>query len=329
MFNNKIIFITWWTWTWWTSLVKALLSDFSVKKIIIFSRSENPQVQMEKNFHSDKLLFVLWDVRDKELLQEVTIWVDYIIHLAALKHIYKCNQNPKEATSINVTGTQNIIDIAIHNNVKKVLYVSTDKAVDPYNLYGRTKACWEELIINANNEMNNKWTVFFIVRAGNILWSNGSVLHIFYNQLKNNQAITVTDFQMRRFYIPIEEVIELIFYAFMNAKWWENYICKWDVLSVQELYNILLQLYWNGHNKVEEVWIYDWEKQDEVLISSNEVHNTYILNDKYFLIDSLWKYTGGLKKVDFDIYSTENACEKNNKTSDKIQQYIITLLWKK
>lgn len=326
MFNDKIIFITWWTWTWWQAIVKDLLKNYNVKKIIIFSRSEDKQVNMEKEFNNDKLLFILWDVRNKELLQKVTIWVDYIIHLAALKHISKCRENPEEAVSINIDGTKNIIDVAIINNIKKALYISTDKAVDPYNLYWNTKSISEKLFINANKDIRNPKTTFFILRAWNILWSNGSVLKIFYNQLISYRPITVTDLDMRRFYISMYEVINLIYFAFNYTKWGEIFIPKCEVLSLEDLLSIFLEIYWKWNEKIVKLWIKKWEKINEILISSNEVTNTYTINDgKAFLIDNLWNNPSNLEKVKFNEYSTLTEYNKSNLDVDKIKKDIIKL----
>lgn len=326
MFDNKIIFITGWTWTWWNAITTYLLNNFNVNKIIIYSRSEDKQVMMQNKFCNDKLKFILWDIRDSELLIQSTRWVDYIIHLAALKHITKCLENPSEAISININWTQNIINSALINNVKKVLYISTDKAVEPYNLYWNTKAIWEKLISEANNNILNKNTVFFTLRAGNILWSNWSVLKIFYNQILKNNSVTITNFNMKRFYILISDILSLILFSFKHSIWWEIYVPICDVLSLKDLLKIFLKSFDYKDINVKEIWIKKWEKIDEVLISNSEVNNTYILEevDAYF-IDTLLIENKNNKKVNFTEYSTKTNYFEDDLNEDKFREYIKSL----
>lgn len=327
MFHNKTIFITWWTWSWGQSLTRSILQTYNVKKIIIFSRNEDKQVAMKRNFNSDKIHFILWDIRDKELLLKVTKNTDYVIHLAALKHIPKCEENNSEAVWINILWTQNIIDVAIINKVKKVIYISTDKAVDPHNIYGNTKAIGEKMTINANNYIYNDGTIFYALRIGNILGSNGSVIRIFYEQIKAKKTITVTDFDMRRFYVSFEEVVEFIFYTFRVANGWETFVLKWDVLSLKDIIDILLDLYWDWSEEIKEIGIREGEKRDESLISSHEVEKTFILDNKIFLIDSFLKNSENLKKVDFDTYSTKTQREKDIKSVRKKIDILIKNLY--
>lgn len=319
MFEDKVIFITWWTWTWWQAIIKSFLETQKMKMIIVFSRSEDKQVEMERNFNDKRLKFLLWDIRNKELLKKYTFWVDYIIHLAALKHITKCEYNDEETIWINITWTQNIIDVAIENNIKKVLYVSTDKAVNPYSLYWNTKAISERIITAANNYHYNKSTVFFTLRAWNILWSNWSVIKLFHKQIINKKLLTVTDFNMRRFYVSIDEIASFINYTFSKSKWWEIYIVWWEVLSLKDIYNIMIELYWTWDEKVIKLWMKKWEKKYEELISKEELKNTYIIDKNLFVIDNLWKINNKLEKVKFDNYSTKNQKSQN---IDKIKENI-------
>lgn len=325
MFNNKIIFITWWTWTWWQAIIKNLLEWWNVKKIIIFSRWEDKQVSMEREFDNKKLQFVLWDIRNKDLLRKITQWVDYIIHLAALKHVSKCEENNSEAIWININWTQNIIDISIENKIDKVLYISTDKAVDPYNLYWDTKAISEKLITNANKYLNNEKTIFYTIRAWNILWSNWSVIKVFFNQIRNKKTLMVTNLNMKRFYVTIEEIISLITYSFSKSKGWEIYILKWDIFSLKNILDLMIDIYWDWKEKISELWMKKWEKIDEILISNNEINNTYEIEKKYFVIDSLWRNNYKNYNVSFKNYST--TIQKKNDFK-KLRKNIINLLWK-
>jgi len=321
MFDNKRVFITWWTWTWWEAIINDLLKKYNLKEIIVFSRSEDKQVRLERKLDNPKVTFILGDIRNKELLLKVTKTSDYIIHLAALKHIIKCEENVSESIWINIDGTKNIIDVAIENNISKVLYVSTDKAVEPFNLYWNTKSISEKMIINANKDINNSNTVFFIIRAWNILWSNGSILRVLFDQIVNKKPLTITDLNMRRFYIKINDVIDLIYYSFNHSKWWEIYILKWEVLSLNDILKIMLELYWNWGELIEKIGKRKWEKKDEILISNIEVEDTYVINDKYFVIENLGTISNKTK-VKFKEYSTSTNTYNN---LSEIKKYIIEL----
>ncbi len=306
MFNGKIIFVTWWTWTWWQAIIKYLLVNYDIKKIIVFSRNEDKQVLMEKDINSKKLTFILWDIRNKEQLLKFSKWVDYVIHLAALKHIYKCSENSDEAISINIVWTQNLIDVCIENKIKKCLYISTDKAVEPYNLYWNTKAIWEKIIIWANSYSYNNWICkFFVLRAWNIIWSNWSVFRIFANQIKSGVPITITNIDMKRFYVKISDVVKLIELSFKITKWWEIFVLKWKVLSLKEVLDLVIDIFKLKNYKTIKIWSKTWEKKDEVLISSKEIENTFDYKWKYFIISDNSYYNKNLKKVDFISYSTD------------------------
>lgn len=243
---------------------------------------------MQRAFNNNTLKFILWDVRNKNLLHDITQWVDYIIHAAALKHITKCEENYDEAISININGTQNIIDVAIANHIKKVLYISTDKAVEPINIYGNTKAISERICIQANTAWHNTNTQFFIVRTGNILWSNGSVLELFFDQIRSKSPITITDSHMRRFFSTMDSVIDLVIYAIENSKGWEIFVSHGDVIAITDLAKIMVELYGDGNEEIIEVGNRNGEKINEVLIGTSEVSSTHILKNGYFIIDKLY-----------------------------------------
>ncbi len=329
MFHNTTILITWWTGTWWQAIVQSLLEKYQIKKVIVLSRSEDRQVQMERIMHSSKIQFVLWDIRNWELLKKVLHWVDYVIHLAALKHISKCQENPEEAISINVQGTQNLIDAAIFNKVKKVLYVSTDKAVDPYNLYGNTKAIWEQLCIHAN--VNQKETIFSVLRAGNVLWSNGSVVQVLFHQIMNHRPLTITNPNTRRFYITINEIIDLIYFSFCTSIGWEIFIHRWRVISLKDLTECMIGLYWRWNEEILQIGMRNWEKQDEILISRNESSDILFLNDSYFLLDILGRHTWNFPKVDMSewFWTYENHTPMTEQSRKVLEWNLVHLLeWK-
>ncbi len=210
MFEQKSILITGGTGSWGYELVAQLLTK-NPKEIRIFSRNESSQVAMQRNFNDERLKFFIGDIRDKESLIEACKNVNIIFHLAALKHVPVCEAQPLEALKTNVIGTQNVIDAAILNKVEKVVYISTDKAANPANFYGLTKAMGEQLITHAN--LLTEHTRFVTIRGGNVLGTNGSVIHVFKNQIKTTGVVSLTDKEMTRFFLTLEDAIQLLFKA--------------------------------------------------------------------------------------------------------------------
>ena len=211
MFNGKRIFISGATGSWGQTLTRMLLDNYNPKEIICFSRGELQQVLMQRKFHDPRLKFVIGDVRDYDSVRFAMRNVDIVFHLAALKHVPICEDHPQEAIKTNITGTTNIVNAAIENSVDKVIDVSTDKAVDPLNLYGMTKAVGEKLILQANSLTNH--TKFVCIRGGNVMGSNGSVIPYFIEQIRSGGPVTITDLEMTRFFLTLEQAIKLLFKA--------------------------------------------------------------------------------------------------------------------
>ena len=207
MYEGKTILVTGGTGSWGQELTKKLLAQ-SPKEIRIFSRNEFLQVNMKRLFdHHEALKFVIGDVRDYQSVNDAMQNVDYVFHLAALKHVPVCEFQPGEALKTNVSGTENIIRASISNRVKKVIDVSTDKAVEPVNFYGMTKSFGEKLMIRAND--NSDSTRFVCIRGGNVLGTNGSVVPIFKKQILENKDVTLTSKAMTRFFLSVSEAIDL------------------------------------------------------------------------------------------------------------------------
>ena len=221
MFNDAVILVTGGTGSWGKELVVQLL-QFDLKKVIVFSRNEDRQVKMSREITDPRVSFCIGDIRDKEALIQACRDVDYVFHLAALKHVPVCEESPLEALKTNITGTQNVIEAAIVNNVKKVINVSTDKAADPSNFYGFTKAIGEKLIIHGNHLTWN--TKFICVRGGNVLGTNGSVIHLFLDQIKRKGVLTITDKRMTRFFLTQENAIKLLLQAAKDGKGGEIFV---------------------------------------------------------------------------------------------------------
>ena len=191
IFDNARILITGGTGSWGQTLTRLMLENHNPKEIIIFSRGELQQVLMQRKFKNPKIKYIIGDVRDYEAVKFATKNVDYIFHMAALKHVPICEDQPQEAIKTNVIGTTNIVNAAIENRVKKVIDVSTDKAVEPLNLYGMTKAVGEKLIIQANDLTDH--TRFVCVRGGNVMGSNGSVIPYFIEQIRNHGPLQISE----------------------------------------------------------------------------------------------------------------------------------------
>lgn len=281
MFTSKRILITGGTGSWGHELVKQLLEK-NIKEIVIFSRGEFAQVNMNRKFSDSRLKFIIGDIRDFKALNDACKNIDYIFHLAALKHVPVCEYQPQEAIKTNINGTINLVNAAILNGVDKVIDVSSDKAVDAINLYGMTKAVGEKLIINANLEDSK--TKFICIRGGNVLGSNGSVVQYFIDNIKEKNSIGITDLGMTRFFLTIPEAISLLFTATENSIGGEIFVMNMPSCYIKDLAEVLVEEYGNNETIITEIGIRPGEKIHEVLVSKNEVLNTLSYSNDYYMI---------------------------------------------
>ena len=303
MFEGTTILVTGGTGSWGQTLTRMLL-EHNPKQIIIFSRGELPQVLMSRKFNNPKIKYVLGDVRDIEAVSDVMVGVDYVFHLAALKHVPVCEENVLEAIKTNIDGTRNIARCAVKNKVRKVIDVSSDKAVEPVNLYGMTKAVAEKITISANN-----WgdTNFVCVRGGNVMGSNGSVIPLFKEQIKNG-SITITHTEMTRFFLTLESAIKLIFKATEKSIGGETFVMKMPACLITEMAEVLSEGF-----DVETIvtGIRPGEKLHEVLVSSDESKLSYEYDEDYYVIlpsgnnDLISKYSH-LKPMKEGSFSSSN-----------------------
>lgn len=280
MFNEKTIFISGATGSWGQTLTRMLLEQYNVKQIICFSRGELQQVLMQRRFKDPRLKFVVGDVRDYEAVRFAMKNVDIVFHLAALKHVPICEEHPQEAIKTNIIGTTNIVNAAIENNVAKVIDVSTDKAVEPLNLYGMTKSVGEKLIIQGNDLSNH--TKFVCIRGGNVMGSNGSVIPYFIEQIKSGGPVTITDREMTRFFLTLEEAIKLLFKAAEHSIGGETFVMNMPACYIRDIAEVLMEQY--GQVKVVEMGSKPGEKLDEMLISKHEALQSYCYDDSYYVI---------------------------------------------
>ena len=243
-------------------------------KIIVFSRDELKQFEMRNKFKSKNISYIIGDVREKNSLDIAMRNVDYVFHAAALKQVPSCEFFPMEAVKTNIIGSENVLDSAIKNNVKRVILLSTDKAVLPVNAMGMSKALMEKIAVFKSREDFNKHTKISIVRYGNVLMSRGSVVPLLINQIKNGKDLTVTHKDMTRFLMPLDDAVNLVLLTIKkNSKHTTTYVHKAPAANVLMVAKILID-YYNSKSKINMIGIRNGEKLHETLISSEEFNYT-------------------------------------------------------
>ena len=308
--KNKCILITGGT----GSFGKAMIDYFfklkiRPKRIIIFSRDELKQFEMQKKYNSKKyssLRFFLGDVRDKDRLKLALENVDIVIHAAALKQVPAAEYNPIEYIKTNIMGAQNIIEICLESSVRNVIALSTDKASSPINLYGATKLCSDKLFTSANNIKGNKKITFSVVRYGNVFGSRGSIAPIF-SKIKKGENFLVTDTSMTRFNITLTKSIEMVLWVIKNMKGGEIFVPKIPSYNILDLVKAF-----DSKGKIKKIGIRPGEKIHEEMISVNESLNTvdlkyyYAILNEYSKLNSKYKNSKYVKK-NFNYNSGENS----------------------
>ena len=282
MFENQKILITGGTGSLGTALTARLLKT-NVDTIRIFSRDELKQSQMESHFNDKRLRFLIGDVRDKERLEKAVEYVNIVIHTAALKQVPVIEYNPFEAIKTNVQGSQNLVDACLEKGVEFALAIGTDKAVSPFNTYGATKLLMERLFVSANYHKGAHKTKFACVRYGNVLGSRGSIIPKFIDQIISGKKITITDPNMTRFNITLDQALDLIFRVIKNAVGGDVHIPKLDAFKVGDVKDVLLDLM-GCKNEEERIPVRVGEKSHEILINEHEIRNTYENRDDDYII---------------------------------------------
>jgi len=304
IFENKAILVTGGTGSFGKKFVKTVLNEYNPKKLIIFSRDEMKQYEMKKVFNDGRLRYFIGDVRDPERLHRAFNGIDIIIHAAALKIVPTAEYNPFEAVKTNVIGAENVINVAIDNSVEKVIALSTDKAANPINLYGATKLCSEKMFIAANN-YSPEGTRFSVVRYGNVFGSRGSVVP-FFKECKSKGVVPITDEKMTRFWITLEQGVELVLKGLKDMKGGEIFIPKISSMKITDLAKAICP-----EAKQEMVGIRPGEKLHETLISKDDWLYTYEYEDKYVTYPYVVTYEkekdgGKILSSDFDGYRSDN-----------------------
>lgn len=280
IWKDSVVLVTGGTGSFGRKFVELLLREKSPKKLIIFSRDELKQHEMQQRFSAVKhpqLRYFIGDVRDKERLERAFHGVDIVVHAAALKQVPACEYNPFEAILTNVMGAKNIIDAAINCGVKRVLALSTDKAVNPVNLYGATKLCAEKLFVQGNAYVGDLGTRFSCVRYGNVVGSRGSVIPLFLQQ-RETGTITITDPRMTRFWITLEQGVQFVIKCVEEMRGAEVFIPKIPSMNIMDLAKAIAPTC-----KINSIGIRPGEKLHEALISEDEARHTIELPDKYVI----------------------------------------------
>lgn len=289
MLNNKIILITGGTGSFGHHFVDYVLENYSPKKIIIYSRDEYKQFLMDNEYkeYRDVLRFFIGDVRDEARLRMAMNGADYVIHAAALKQVPACEYNPNEAIKTNVNGAMNVITASLEAKVKKVIALSTDKAVNPVNLYGGTKLVSDKLFTAANAYSGVDGTRFAVVRYGNVAGSRGSVIPFFRSLIDSGKtALPITDYRMTRFWISLDEGVKLVIKALEESRGGETFISKIPSFKITDLAQAMLP----GCN-MPEVGIREGEKLHEIMVTREDSLHTYEY-DKHYIIYPHYNWWG-------------------------------------
>jgi len=280
MFNNKSILITGGTGSFGNAVLRHFSNLAEYKEIRIFSRDEKKQDDMRRIYQDNRIKYYIGDVRDQNSVEKAMGGVDYVFHAAALKQVPSCEFFPVEAVKTNVLGCENVLDSAKRNDVKRVVVLSTDKAVCPINAMGMTKALSEKVMIANSRNLNGTGTVFCGTRYGNVMVSRGSVIPLFIEQIKANRPVTITDPYMTRYMMTLDEAIDLVQYAFENGNNGDIFVQKAPACTVEVLANALLELY-NASNPKKIIGARHGEKVYETLINHEEMVQAEDLGNYY------------------------------------------------
>ena len=278
MLKNKILLITGGTGSFGNAVLNKFLYTDHFKEIRIFSRDEKKQDDMRTSYKNDKIKFYIGDVRDYSSIHKAMIGVDYVFHAAALKQVPSCEFFPLEATKTNVFGTQNVIDAAENNQVSKVICLSTDKAAYPINAMGISKALMEKVAVAASR--NCKTTKVCLTRYGNVMASRGSVIPLFINQIQNNNDITITDPNMTRFLMSLDEAVELVLFAFEHGNSGDLFVNKAPSGTIGDLAQALKEIF-KVNNPIKNIGTRHGEKLYETLCTREEMMKAENIGDFY------------------------------------------------
>ncbi len=330
MLDNKSILVTGGTGSFGKCFTRRVLKDFNAKRVIIYSRDEYKQYLMQQEFaeHEQRLRFFIGDVRDRSRLYRALHNVDIVIHAAALKHVPLMEYNPIEAVKTNIQGAENVIDAAIDRGVESVVALSTDKAVNPVNLYGATKLVSDKLFVAANFYAGGKKTRFSVVRYGNVAGSRGSVIPYFQRLINDGSStLPITDLRMTRFWITLEQGVDMVLQAVAEAGGGEIFVSKIPSFTIPDLAQAMLP-----NAALQEIGIRPGEKLHEVMITEEDARTSYEYDDHYIIYPMFRKFKDHLKKggsavaPDFRFASDSNTSWLTEKDLRRLLPTIDILL---
>jgi UDP-N-acetylglucosamine 4,6-dehydratase len=288
MFDGQTILITGGTGSFGKQYTQTLLDRYKPKKIIIFSRDELKQYEMQQVFNQEPMRYFIGDVRDRDRLMQACNGVDYIIHAAAMKHVPAAEYNPTECIKTNINGAENVIHAAIQNDVKKVIALSTDKAANPVNLYGATKLCSDKLFVAANNMVGGEVPRFSVVRYGNVVGSRGSVVPFFRKLIAEGaDSLPITDMSMTRFWITLQQGVDFVIKNFSRMKGGEIFVPKIPSVTMLDLAKAI-----SANIGTHEIGIRPGEKLHEKMCPKDDSYRTIEFDDHYVISPSIQFHNG-------------------------------------
>jgi len=319
MLKNKSVLVTGGTGSFGKKFVQRLLKDDEVSKVIVFSRDELKQFEMQSYVNSPKLRYFLGDVRDFQRLKQATSGVDVIVHAAAIKQIAAAEYNPMEAIKTNILGAENIINVAIENNVSKVIALSTDKAANPANLYGATKLCSDKLMVAGNILAGKRIVRFAVVRYGNVLGSRGSVIPFFKEQIKNGY-LPITDINMTRFWLTIDEGVQFVLDSLSRMHGGEIFVPKIPSFKVVDVATVI-----SPDTPIKIIGIRPGEKLHEVMITEDDSEYTLEFKDYYAILAPFLINSSEYNSIGTKVPKGFSFNSQNNKLWYNFDTFKITL----
>ena len=283
MLNDKTILITGGTGSFGKKFIATILARYTPKKVIVYSRDELKQFEMQQTFNQPCMRYFIGDVRDAQRLDMAMHGVDYVVHAAALKQVPAAEYNPMECIKTNVGGAENVIQAALHNGVQKVIALSTDKAANPVNLYGATKLCSDKLFVAANNMAGSNPTIFSVVRYGNVVGSRGSVVPFFDKLIKNGaKSLPITHSEMTRFWITLQQGVDFVLENFARMKGGELFVPKIPSVLMTDLARAMAP-----DLPLDIIGIRPGEKLHEVMCPADDSYHTFEFHDYYVISPSI------------------------------------------
>jgi UDP-glucose 4-epimerase len=317
MFQNQIIIITGGTGSFGNAVLNKFLNA-DIKEVRIFSRDEKKQDDMRKYYNNPKIKFYIGDVRDYDSVENAMLGVDYVFHAAALKQVPSCEFFPIQAVKTNILGAENVIKAAIANNAKKLIVLSTDKAVYPINAMGMSKALMEKVMIAYSRQQPDNGTVLCGTRYGNVMASRGSVIPLFIEQIKLGKPITITDPEMTRYLMSLDEAVELVIYAYQNGNPGDIFVQKSPACTIQDLAQALIELF-EAKTEIKIIGTRHGEKKHETLVNREEMARAIDLPGYY-------RIPADVRDLNYGIYFEKGEPKVNilkEYTSENTQRLTI------